>query len=116
MFLLHGLAEAESCGTPDNDEAFRRMVQWTETLRARKKLAGVAPLRRANARTVYPAGDQLKSVDGPFTEGKEVVVGYFIVEAETLAEAEALARECPKLRSRDVAIEIRELSDFPIKC
>jgi len=116
MFLLRGDLKSDSCAGPDNEEAFRRMVQWTETLRDRKKLAGVAPLGRTNARTVYPVADHLKSVDGPFTEGKEVVVGYFIVEAETLAEAESLARECPKLQSRDVAIEIREVADFPITC
>jgi hypothetical protein len=116
MFLLRADLNSNTCEGPNNEESFRRMVQWTETLRDRKKLAGVAPLRRANGRTVYPAGAQLKSVDGPFTEGKEVVVGYFVVEAGTLAEAESLARECPELQSRNVAIEIREVADFPISC
>src|SRR5262245_54462719 len=60
MFLLRGDPRSDSCAGPDNEEAFRRMVQWTETLRDRKKLAGVAPLGRTHARTVYPAGDPLE--------------------------------------------------------
>lgn len=36
-------------------------------------------------------------IDGPYTEGKEVVGGFFIVQAENYDEAVAIANECPHL-------------------
>lgn len=34
-------------------------------------------------------------VDGPFTEAKEAIGGFFIIEAADYAEAASIARECP---------------------
>lgn len=35
--------------------------------------------------------------DGPYTEGKEVVGGYFVIEAKDLNEAVTISKECPGL-------------------
>ena len=36
-------------------------------------------------------------VDGPFSEAKEAIAGYFAVRAETIEEAADLAKGCPIL-------------------
>lgn len=42
------------------------------------------------------SGNNGKNVtDGPYTEGKEVVGGFFIINAKDLAEAVAISKECP---------------------
>lgn len=46
--------------------------------------------------------------DGPFAEGKEVIGGYWIIVAENLAAAAALAAESPVLR-HGIRYEIRPL-------
>jgi hypothetical protein len=46
--------------------------------------------------------------DGPFAEGKEVVGGYWIIVAENLAAASALASESPVL-AHGIRYEIRPL-------
>lgn len=46
--------------------------------------------------------------DGPFAEGKEVIGGYWIIVAESLAAASALAAESPVL-AHGVCYEIRPL-------
>ena len=46
--------------------------------------------------------------DGPFAEGKEVIGGYWIIVAESLAAAAALARENPVL-AYGLSFEIRPL-------
>ena len=46
--------------------------------------------------------------DGPFAEGKEVIGGYWIIVAESLAAASALASESPVLQ-HGIRYEIRPL-------
>lgn len=46
--------------------------------------------------------------DGPFAEGKEVIGGYWIIVAESLAAASALASESPVL-AHGICYEIRPL-------
>ena len=49
--------------------------------------------------------------DGPFTEAKEVIAGYAIVEAPSLAEAVELAKQFLKVHGTDwdLECEVRQL-------
>jgi hypothetical protein len=51
-------------------------------------------------------------MDGPYTETKESVGGYFIVEAASLDEAAEIAKECPALL-HDGVVEVREINANP---
>jgi hypothetical protein len=53
--------------------------------------AGLQPL--AKATRVRLAGGTIKVLDGPFSEAKEVVGGYALIEAKTHEEAVALAKK-----------------------
>ncbi len=61
-------------------------------------------------------GVQLKSekglitVDGPFSETKEALNGYFIFEAKDQEEAIAIARDCPALTHGET-VEVFEMGD-----
>ena len=46
-------------------------------------------------------------VDGPFIETKEAIGGVFMIDAASLDEATALARECPVLRLQNGYVEVR---------
>ena len=48
--------------------------------------------------------------DGPFAEAKETVGGYFVLNAATMNEAVAVARQCPGL-PYGVNVEVRPLLD-----
>jgi len=45
--------------------------------------------------------------DGPFAEAKEIIGGYFIVQANSYDEAVGLAKDCPHLDFG--TIEVREI-------
>src|SRR5581483_5284532 len=45
-------------------------------------------------------------VDGPFVEAKETIGGYFLLRADTIDEAAAIARQCPGL-PYGVLVEVR---------
>jgi hypothetical protein len=45
-------------------------------------------------------------IDGPFTEAKELVGGFFLLDVKTLEEALTLAGECPA--AQWATVEVRE--------
>ena len=52
--------------------------------------------------------NQVKVVDGPYSETKEVIGGYFIVKADSYAQAVELAKSCPHIKYGP-KIEVREI-------
>jgi len=50
-------------------------------------------------------------MDGPYTETKEIVGGYFLIEADSYDHAIELSRDCPHFDFG--SIEIRELQPTP---
>jgi len=50
--------------------------------------------------------------DGPFIEAKEVLGGYSIVSAKSLARALEIAKDCPMNFVPGASIEIRELQGY----
>jgi hypothetical protein len=49
--------------------------------------------------------------DGPFTEGKEIIGGYAIVQATDLDDAVELAKGCPIFETEG-RVEVRQIQDF----
>jgi hypothetical protein len=56
------------------------------------------------------AGGKRKVLDGPFTESKELVGGFYILEVPSLEEAKAWALRCPSGLGSDDILEIRQLT------
>src|SRR5947207_2621608 len=101
----------EFSGPPDHDPKalFQRFVDWAADLDRRGVLVAVNPLARGG-KTVRRRGAGLV-VDGPYAEGREAVLGYFIVRA-TMEQALELAKQCPHTEIGG-ATEVRELREFP---
>ena len=58
-----------------------------------KDTAGLKPT--AEGQRIRQKGGKLTFVDGPFTEAKEIVGGFFLLDGVTWEEAIAIAGECP---------------------
>jgi len=61
------------------------------------------------------SGSKRTVIDGPFTETKELVAGFWLWEVQSLAEAIEWVKRCPNPMPGDSEIEIRqvyEMSDF----
>jgi hypothetical protein len=88
------------------------MSKYAGELAQAGKMKGGAPLVPAKqARTLgRDRKGKLKVVDGPFTESKEIVSGYFLIEAKDRREAVSLARKCPHLAIG--RIEVREVMEI----
>ena len=78
-------------------EMTRKYIAWADSLRQKGKIVGGEKLTASGGRQLRSNGGKLVVSDGPYAEAKDVIGGYFIVEARDLAEAEAIARECPHM-------------------
>lgn len=72
-----------------------RYKAWSDGLRADGRLVGSHKLRDGEGRVVARADGKVVVTDGPYLETKEVVGGYFLIEAASYEEAVAVARTCP---------------------
>ncbi len=76
-------------------EMTKRYMTWAEALGAKGKLAGGEKLTAGGVRHVKAKDGKPVVTDGPYAEAKDVVGGYFVIEAKDQAEAEAIAKDCP---------------------
>ena len=63
---------------------------------------GLAP--SAASTKVRLARNQVTATDGPFTETKEVIGGFFMVEVKDKREAIAIAKRCPHIKGGFVEV------------
>jgi hypothetical protein len=91
MLIFSGLREAKI-----DPSVMQEMGRFAGELAAQGKLKGGAPLfpEDEGARVQVRDGKALVT-DGPFTETKEVIGGFFIVDAADLKEAVAIAKRAP---------------------
>ena len=91
---------------PDGEGLYRRMLEYTESLRERGVLLASDSLRSAAARLSIRGGRQ-SVTDGPFAESKELVGGFFLIECGSREQALKFAAECPA--AEWATIEVREV-------
>jgi hypothetical protein len=72
-----------------------------------KRVGGAGLAATASAKTVRTRQGKQTVLDGPFAESKEQLGGFYLVEANDLDEAIAIAKKVPVLQ--DGSIEIRAL-------
>jgi hypothetical protein len=115
MVVVKANEETEAGGPPD-EEMLTAMGRYNEELtKAGILLAadGLHPSSRG-ARIQFD-GDKRTVIDGPFTETKELIAGFWLWQVKSLEEAIEWARRCPNPTGAQGPLEIRqifELDDF----
>jgi len=101
MLMYPGAAaETEHKPVPDGPEGeklLNDMVAFNQRMVDAGVMVGGEGLKptRYGARVRYQGGGKTIVLDGPFTETKEVLGGYWIIECASLEEAVAWARQAP---------------------
>jgi hypothetical protein len=95
----------------DFESLFDKFVQWTEALHRDGRLHGVERLLPDRGRTVRKHAGTL-IVDGPYAEGKEAVVGLYVIEAADDDDAARIAAQVPVVEVGG-SVEVRRIGDFP---
>jgi len=114
MLLMYPGKQAE-IGAPPSAEKVGAMMKYNEELaKAGVLLAldGLQPTSKG-ARISF-SGGRPRVTDGPFTESKEIVGGYWLIEVKSRAEAIEWASRCPAGDTEVIEVrQIYELTDFP---
>jgi len=114
MVMTQGDAADEGKGEPTT-EMFEKMRVFNEQLVNAGIMLGGEGLKPSGAGAKIAFSTSGTSViDGPFTESKEVIAGYWIWEVSSLAEAVEWAKRCPFDPSygESQVLEIRPLFDM----
>ncbi len=94
----------------EDDACMRRLAEVEEGMRAKRKLGPVVRLANTDtARTLKKSGPKTMLVDGPFAETKEQFLGFFVVDCETIEEAETFAGDLATANPGMGSYEIRPL-------
>jgi len=104
-------------GTMPSEALLTAMGKYNEELvKAGVMLGGDGLHPSARGRRVRFSGGKRTVVDGPFTETKELVAGYWLWQVRSMEEAVEWARRCPDpMPGEDAELEIRpvfEAEDF----
>jgi hypothetical protein len=115
LVIPKGYEEAPPGTVPNDPEAVGRMMQYNEALQKAGVLLALDGLHPPSmgARVTF-AGGKAQVQDGPFTEAKEVLGGYWIIDVKSKEEAIEWAKRAPM--GDDELIEVRqvqEVADYP---
>jgi len=115
LMIPKGYEKAAPGATPDA-KAVAAMMKYNESLQKAGVLLALDGLHPPSmgARVSFSGGKPTVT-DGPFTETKEALGGYWMIQVKSKEEAVEWASRCPA--SANEVIEVRqvfEMSDFPV--
>ncbi|HSN73319.1 MAG TPA: YciI family protein [Steroidobacteraceae bacterium] len=115
MILIKANAETEA-GVMPSETLLAEMGRFNEELvKAGVMLAGEGLHPSARGARVRFSGDRRTVTDGPFTETKELIAGFWLWQVKSLEEAIEWVKRCPNPTGETGEIEIRpvfEAEDF----
>ncbi|GGP83193.1 YciI family protein [Saccharothrix coeruleofusca] len=111
MVMVKATAESEA-GVMPSEQMLAEMAAFNEELiKAGVLLAGEGLHPSSKGARVRFSGDKRTVVDGPFTETKELVAGFWLLEVKSLEEAIEWVKRVPNPTGEESEIEIRQVFD-----
>jgi hypothetical protein len=108
ILLIHGNDESwRSFGRETIDEIMRTHASVTEALVASGEFIDSNQLSVSSAQVVRVSGGVPAVTDGPFTEIKEILAGYYLVECASRERAAQIAGQF--VEARFAPIEVRQV-------
>ena len=116
MVIVKATKNSEA-GVMPSEQLLAEMGKYNEELvKAGIMLAGDGLQPSAKGKRIKFSGGKRTVVDGPFTETKELIAGYWIWQVRSMEEAVEWARRCPDpMPGEEGELEIRpvyEAADF----
>ena len=115
MVLIKASKDTEAGVLPD-EKILAEMGKFNEELvKAGVMLAGEGLHASSKGARVKFSGTKRTVIDGPFTETKELIAGFWLWQVRSMDEAIAWAKRCPNPTGAESEIELRplfEAADF----
>src|SRR5262245_66570791 len=112
MLIVKGNDKSEAGILPTEHE-LAEMAKFNEQMvKAGVMLAGDGLQASSKGARVQFSGGKPRVIDGPFAEAKELVAGYWIIQAKSKEEAVEWARRVPFVDGEIEVRQVFELEDF----
>ena len=115
MVIVKASKDSEAGVMPKQD-LLAKMGKFNEDLvKAGVMLAGDGLQPSSKGKRVRFSGQKRTVIDGPFTEAKELIAGYWLWQVRSMEEAVEWVKRCPNPHEGESEIEIRqvfEMEDF----
>jgi hypothetical protein len=109
MVMVKASKETEA-GVLPSEQMLAEMGNYNEQLvKAGIMLSGEGLHASSKGARVRFSGKKRTVIDGPFTETKELVAGFWIWQVKSLAEAIEWVKKCPNPTGEESEIEIRQI-------
>ncbi len=115
MLMIPKGYEKAAPGTMPEAKAVAAMMKYTESLQQAGVLLALNGLHPPSmgARVSFSGGKPTVT-DGPFTEAKEIVGGYWMIQVKSKEEAVEWAKRCPASDNEVIEVrQVQEFEDFP---
>ena len=110
VLMFTSTPELDAAVPPERAQAvYGRIYQWFADNAEHIDDAGAELQPLDTATTVKHGGDAPVVADGPFSEAKEVIGGFSVLDVDDLDEAIAIARTWPMLDLPGTSVEIRPM-------
>jgi hypothetical protein len=109
MVIVKASADSEA-GVMPSEQMLREMGEFNEELvKSGAMLAGEGLHPSSKGARIRFSGSDRSVIDGPFAETKELVAGFWLLQAESLDEVVELMKRCPNPHNEESEIEIRQV-------
>jgi hypothetical protein len=109
MILLKADKNTEAGALPD-EKLLAEMGKFNEELvKAGVMLAGEGLHPSSKGARVKFSGDKRTVIDGPFTEAKELIAGFWLWQVKSKEEAIEWVKRCPNPLGAETEVEIRQV-------
>jgi hypothetical protein len=116
VMVIVKASKASEAGEMPSQELLTAMGNYNEELvKAGIMLAGEGLHPTSKGKRVRFSGKKRLVIDGPFSESKELIAGFWLWNVKSMEEAVAWLKRCPNPQSEETEVEIRpvfEADDF----
>ena len=116
VMVIVKASKSSEAGVMPDERMLREMGNYNEELvKAGVMLAGEGLHPSAKGKRVRFSGAERTVIDGPFTETKELVAGFWLWQVRSMDEAVEWLKRCPNPHNEMTEVEIRpifEADDF----
>jgi hypothetical protein len=112
MVIIKADKNSEAGQLPD-EKLLTDMGKFNEELvKAGIMLAGEGLHPSSKGKRVIFSGQKRTVIDGPFTEAKELIAGFWLWQVKSIEEAVEWVKRCPNPMGGEAEIEIRQVGEM----
>jgi hypothetical protein len=115
VLVGHDEKGGKTLSSAQHQALFAAYQKYEADLKHAGVLLGGEPLQSSErAVRISSQGGKRKLLDGPFSESKEIIGGYFVLEVKSRDEAVEWAARCPAAQLGTWSyVELREIQEIP---